>query len=317
MISLGETHKLTMSKKGEFTNEEIDCMVNFWKTYAVAKKNELSIEDKLNELGVVLHKDNSEWTWDRLVGYEKAKIELQETIVSPYNDQDIYNQMVKLTRTREESIIPRAVLLEGPPGTGKTTAARIIANDSGVPLVYIPLEKIMSVFYSGSSSKLSAAFDLAYEFEKAIVFIDELDALAGTDDGRIHEETKRMISVLQRRLDGFESKEGILVLGATNKVDSFVAPILNRFSRIITFGLPEFDDRTALFQYYAKQLSEDEVKILAEKSADYCCRDIRDICADAERIWIKRIKDQQLEITPPGVLIYQKALKHKTPIKAK
>jgi len=75
---------------------------------------------------------------------------------------------------------PKAVLFEGPPGTGKTTSAKIIANQVNIPLIYMPLESIMSKYYGESEKKFADIFDAAKSLGKSIIFIDEIDAIAST-----------------------------------------------------------------------------------------------------------------------------------------
>ncbi|CAN0402901.1 unnamed protein product, partial [Ectocarpus sp. 13 AM-2016] len=114
---------------------------------------------------------------------------------------EVYDVIARKTRTQFESNRPRAVLFEGPPGTGKTVSARVIAGRSDRPMVHVPVENIMSKWYGESEKKLSAIFDACDEMGGAIIFIDEVDALAGSrSTGGMHEATRRVLSVILQKV---------------------------------------------------------------------------------------------------------------------
>ena len=81
---------------------------------------------------------------------------------------------------KQEPNKPKAVLFEGPPGTGKTTSAKIIAQQVNIPLIYMPLESIMSKYYGESEKKFADLWEATKHLGKSIIFIDEIDAIAGT-----------------------------------------------------------------------------------------------------------------------------------------
>lgn len=95
---------------------------------------------------------------------------------------EIYDQIAEGTRMHFEQNRAKAVLFEGPPGTGKTTSAKIIASQVGIPLLYMPLESIMSKWYGEAEKKLADVFENAGKLGKSIIFIDEIDAIAGGRD---------------------------------------------------------------------------------------------------------------------------------------
>ncbi|CAN0138878.1 unnamed protein product, partial [Hapterophycus canaliculatus] len=110
--------------------------------------------------------------WDSLAGYADVKQEIEDTLILPLRHPEVYDIIARKTRSRFESNRPRAVLFEGPPGTGKTMSARIIAGRSDRPMVHVPVENIMSKWYGESEKKLSAIFDACDEMGGAIIFID-------------------------------------------------------------------------------------------------------------------------------------------------
>jgi SpoVK/Ycf46/Vps4 family AAA+-type ATPase len=91
---------------------------------------------------------------------------------------EVYDEISRHTRVKNEPNRPKAVLFEGPPGTGKTTSARIIANQVRIPLVYMPIESILSKYYGESEKRFAEVWDACIELGKCIIFIDEIDAIA-------------------------------------------------------------------------------------------------------------------------------------------
>ncbi|CAI7871630.1 unnamed protein product, partial [Closterium sp. NIES-54] len=126
--------------------------------------------------------------------------EIEDTVLLALLRPDVYDSIARATRTHFESNRPRAVLFDGPPGTGKTSCARAMAKRASVPLVYVPLESVASKYYGESERQLSTVFVLANQLHPggAIVFLDEVDALATARDSDMHEATRRVLSVLLR-----------------------------------------------------------------------------------------------------------------------
>ena len=91
---------------------------------------------------------------------------------------EIYDQITSGTRMKNETNRPKAILFEGPPGCGKTTTAKIIANQVNIPLIYMPIEAIMSKWYGESENRFAEIFEAAKAMGRSILFIDEIDALA-------------------------------------------------------------------------------------------------------------------------------------------
>jgi SpoVK/Ycf46/Vps4 family AAA+-type ATPase len=157
----------------------------------------------------IYHRDlyiyNKNLEWSYLAGYENVKRKIEDSILLGLTHGEIYDQITQGTRVKFETNRPKAILFEGPPGCGKTTSAKIIANQVNVPLIYMPLEAIMSKWYGESENKFSDIFEAAKALGKSIIFIDEIDALATSREGGIHEATRRILSTLLRKIDGFES----------------------------------------------------------------------------------------------------------------
>ncbi|CAN0899103.1 VCP-like ATPase, partial [Linum grandiflorum] len=152
----------------------------------------------------LINSTSNEISWENIAGYDKQKREIEDTILLALHNPEIYDNIARGTRDKFESNRPRAVLFEGPPGTGKTSCARVIANQAGVPLLYVPLEVVVSKYYGESERQLGKVFSLANELPNgAIIFLDEVDSFAVTRDGEMHEATRRILSVLLRQVNIF------------------------------------------------------------------------------------------------------------------
>eukprot|EP00741_Cyanophora_paradoxa_P023618 tig00021603_g22814.t1 len=147
--------------------------------------------------------------WASLAGYERIKKEVEDAVVLSFRYPSVFEAIAKGTRQRPDRSVPRAVLFEGPPGTGKTTTARILAAQCDAPLVYLPLESILSKWYGESEQHLARVFSLCRKLAPGVLlFVDEVDALAPSRDapgpeGGLHEASRRMMSILLRHVDGF------------------------------------------------------------------------------------------------------------------
>ena len=185
--------------------------------------------------------------WDYLAGYESIKRSIEDTVMLALTHGDVYDKITSLTRMKNETNRPKCVLFEGPPGCGKTTSARIISHQVQIPLVYMPLEAIMSKFYGESESRLAEIFEAAQAMGSVILFIDEIDALATSREGGLHEATRRILSTLLRKIDSFESEGEVLVICATNRKKDLDPALISRTDLSIRFELPDAGTRAQIF----------------------------------------------------------------------
>lgn len=229
-------------------------------------------------------------SWDNIAGYEEQKREIEDTILLALQCPEVYDDIARGTRCKFETNRPRAVLFEGPPGTGKTSSARVIANQAGVPLLYVPLEVIMSKYYGESERLLSTVFSLANDLPNgAIIFLDEVDSFAVARDSEIHEATRRVLSVILRQIDGFEQEKQVVVIAATNRKEDLDPALVSRFDSMIAFNLPDRQTREKIAAQYAKHLKDSELVQLATATDEMSGRDIMDVCQQAERRWASKL----------------------------
>ncbi len=296
---------LEISKTGNFSQEELNTALSIIELF----NRDISFDPaaRLRALGASIISGGGS-SWDLFAGYSDVKQRIKETILLPLSNPEIYTSIAEITRRVPESNRPTAVLFEGPPGVGKTTAAKIIAEEAAIPLIYIPVESIMSKWYGQSSQNLSEIFDLCDIMGGTILFLDEIDSLAGSREQNMFEATRRVLSVLLRKLDGIDSSGKTITIGATNRLEDLDSALISRFDQIIKFPFPDKKERAAIFKSYAKHLSNDSCEKLAEKSENMSGRNIKDICEMAERRWARKIIIKKLEVTPPETDYYAQSI---------
>jgi len=277
-------------------------------------KNRLEARKKLEEMGVTIffpEASQRNLDWDYLAGYEKQKRDIEDTVLLALSYPQIYDEITKGTRMKEEPNRPKAVLFEGPPGTGKTTSAKIIAQQVNIPLIYMPIESIMSKWYGEAEKRFADIFDACKVFGKAIIFIDEIDAIAGSRDRDLHEASRRILSTLLRKIDSFESSTDVLLVCATNRKQDLDSAMLSRIDLSVKFEMPDSQSRVAIYQRYAKQLDLKELQALAKASDGLSGRNISDICKDAERRWASKLIRKEATDKLPTVEQYLESLKNR------
>ena len=187
--------------------------------------------------------------------------------------------------TKVGARIPKGVLLEGAPGTGKTLLARAVAGEAGVPFFSISGSDFVEMFVGVGASRVRDLFADAKKNSPCIVFIDEIDAVArrrGTGMGGGHDEREQTLNQLLVEMDGFGVNEGIIVMAATNRVDILDPAILRpgRFDRTITVQRPDVGGREDILKVHArnKPLSDDvDIKQVAQTTAGFTGADLENL----------------------------------------
>merc|ERR1711966_34957 len=194
-------------------------------------------------------------TFKDIAGIDEAKQEFEE-IVSFLKEPEKY--------TVVGAKIPKGVLLVGPPGTGKTLLAKAIANEASVPFYSVAGSEFVEMFIGIGAARIRDLFKKASETSPCIVFIDEIDAVGrerGAGIGGGNDEREQTLNQLLTEMDGFKENKGVIVVGATNRVDILDAALLRpgRFDRQITVGLPDRLGRLGILKVHArnKPLNED------------------------------------------------------------
>ena len=206
----------------------------------------------------VYDKDKTTIRFNDVAGEDEAKENLQE-IVNYLHDP---NQFKSIGAT-----MPKGILLVGPPGTGKTMLAKAVAGESNVPFFSISGSEFVEMFVGMGASKVRSLFKDAKEKAPCIVFIDEIDAIGGKRNaGNFggNDEREQTLNQLLTEMDGYEGKNGIVVLAATNRPENLDPALLRpgRFDRRVPVELPDLQGREDILKVHAK-------KVKTEPGIDY------------------------------------------------
>ena len=249
--------------------------------------------------------------WNTLAGYDKIKRVIEDSVMFPLTHQDLFKQIKEHTWDSGDFNRPRWILFEGPPGWGKTTTAKIMSQTVNIPLVYLPLEAVMSKYFGESESKLASIFESWEEFKNWMLFIDEVDSLATSRDNGIHEASRRLLSTLLRKIDSFETLPNVLVILATNRKQDLDSALLSRIELSIKFDLPDVVTRKLILNKYAKQLTTEEIEELSDLTESFSGRSLHDIWKDAERRWGAMYIRSEVDTLIPQLSIYKKWIQEK------
>jgi len=191
---------------------------------------------------------------------------------------------------------PKGVLLYGPPGTGKTLIARAVANETDAYFVHISGPEIMAKFYGESEGKLRAIFEEASAHAPAIIFLDELDAIAPKREemGAEKQVERRVVAQLLALMDGLHNRGQVLVIGATN-IPNTLDPALRRpgrFDREIEIGIPDANSRLEIIHIHSRgmPLAKDvNLQHLAQITHGFVGADLEALCREAAMVALRAV----------------------------
>uniref|UniRef100_A0A673N100 ATPase family AAA domain-containing protein 2 n=1 Tax=Sinocyclocheilus rhinocerous TaxID=307959 RepID=A0A673N100_9TELE len=229
--------------------------------------------------------------FDSIGGLGKHISALKEMVVFPL----LYPEVFEKFKIQP----PRGCLFYGPPGTGKTLVARALANEcsQGERKVAFFMRKgadCLSKWVGESERQLRLLFDQAYQMRPSIIFFDEIDGIAPVRSSRQDQIHSSIVSTLLALMDGLDSRGEVVVIGATNRLDS-IDPALRRpgrFDREFLFNLPDREARKDILKIHTRQwdpqLSDVFLEELADKCVGYCGADIKAVCSEAALCALRR-----------------------------
>ena len=225
--------------------------------------------------------------WADVGGLEDIKLKLREAVEMPLKEPEAFKRMGIRP--------PRGVMLSGPPGSGKTLLAKAVATESEANFISIKGPEVMSKWVGESEKAVRMIFKKAKQVAPCIVFLDELDAIAhrrGTDnDSGVSE---RVVNQLLTSMDGLETLEGVVIIGATNRPDMIDPALLRsgRFDRILLVPAPDKAARLEILKVHTKEMPLEGVDLeeLAVELDGYTGADIEGLCREAAMIALRESK---------------------------
>ena len=236
-------------------------------------------------------------TWEDIGDLEEAKARLREIVELPMRHPEIFRHLGIEP--------PKGVLLYGPPGVGKTLLAKALANEVGAYFIAINGPEIMSKFYGESEQRLREIFEEARKNAPAIIFIDEIDAIAPKREEVVGEVEKRVVAQLLTLMDGLTERGRVVVIGATNRPDA-LDPALRRpgrFDREIEIPPPDRKARREILTVHTRNVPlDDDVNLdkIAEMTHGYTGADIAALVKEAAMNALRRfLSEKNIDLSKP------------------
>ncbi len=265
----------------------------------VAVNNSLSIVKELDSetdvrARVMQVEQSPDVSYEDIGGIDEQMEEVRETVEMPLKSPEMFDEV--------GIDPPSGVLLHGPPGTGKTMLAKAVANQTDATFIKMAGSELVHKFIGEGAKLVRDLFELARQQEPAVVFIDEIDAIAAkrTESKTSGDaEVQRTMMQLLAEMDGFEDRGQISIIAATNRFDMLDRAILRpgRFDRLIEVPRPDIDGREIIFRIHTRNMNTaDEIDFaeLAELTEGASGADIKAICTEAG---MYAIRDDRLEVT--------------------
>ncbi len=243
-------------------------------------------------------KNKKRTTFADVAGAGEAKEELKE-VVEFLKEPHKFHQL--------GAKIPRGVLLLGPPGCGKTLLARATSGEAKVPFYHISGSEFVEMFVGVGASRVRDLFAQAKKNTPSIVFVDEIDAVGrhrGAGVGGGHDEREQTLNQILVEMDGFDQRDNVIVIAATNRPDVLDPALLRpgRFDRRVVIDLPDIKDRIEILKVHAKEkpiATDVDLKVIAQRTPGFSGADLANLINEAA---ILAARKNQKETTMDNLL---------------
>lgn len=233
----------------KFGKKKKDRMQEIAEQYAKSPAKAFNVKEEGDKKGDKMKKRSTGVSFGDVAGIDEVKADIEEVLAMMLGDKAYVGMGAKM---------PRGILLEGPPGTGKTYLAKAMAGEAGIPFFSANGAEFVEMFQGVAAARVRNLFKAAREAAPAIVFIDEIDAIGkargdGSGDSGTAEREHGLLQLLQE-MDGFTRLDQVLVIGATNRVASLDDALLRpgRFDRSIYMGMPSRSNRLRILEVHAR-----------------------------------------------------------------
>ena len=270
-----------------------------------------------NEKETSREKDKSNVSFNDVAGLEEIKEELQETI-------DFINNSSKYRKMGAK--IPKGILFYGPPGTGKTLLAKAVAGETNSTFLYASGSEFVEKYVGVGAKRVRTLFERAKKEAPSIIFIDEIDAIGTKRNLDSNNEKDQTLNQLLVEMDGFNTNETVIIIGATNRLDLLDEALLRpgRFDRHIYVGNPNMKAREKILQVHTKNKPLDktiDIVDIAKKTHGLSGAELANIANEAAIIAVRNNKNKisvehfnaaiervlaGLEVKNPTVLLKEK-----------
>ncbi|GLV58569.1 ATP-dependent zinc metalloprotease FtsH [Dictyobacter sp. S3.2.2.5] len=237
----------------------------------------------------VILEDRPSTTFADVAGVDESKYELQEVV-------EFLKTPQKFQRLGGK--IPRGVLLVGPPGTGKTLLARAVAGEAGVPFFSMSGSEFVEVLVGVGASRVRDLFEQAKKASPSIIFIDEIDAVGRQRGSSINtnDEREQTLNQLLVEMDGFDARQAVVVIAATNRPDGLDQALLRpgRFDRRVTVDRPDWNGRLAILKIHSRKVplsSDVNLVTVARSTTGMVGADLANLVNEAALLAARRNRD--------------------------